>query len=988
MRVVFFMSHAGYTRNFEWTLRALAERGDDVRLVFAKRKETAGGASDIVEALTDKHPNVQAVQLPERHPDGRSLVGRQLRVILDYMRYLEPPFEDTPKLRERAGANVPPALRKALGIPVVRSRLGRALIAAPLRGAERSIAPSDDALALVTEHDPDLVLVTPLLEVGSPQHEYLRAAKRLGKRSALCVASWDNLTTSGLVHEIPDLVTVWNEAQREEAVELHRIARDRVAVTGAIAYDHWFDWKPSTTREEFCKRVGVDPGRPYILYLCSSGFITPNEGDFIVRWIQQLRASGRPELENVGVVVRPHPTNTFATTRDKTDASERLALLDNVAVWPREATNPVHKTARDIYFDSVHHAAVVVGVNTSAQIESAIVGRRVVNVFAPEYRDTQQGTLHFKHLLSVNGGIVDRSDSVEEQFDQLVAALREDPDASQQARGFLEGFVRPYGIDQAATPRMLASLDELAERPAAKPAHAPWYSPVFKPSIAIAARAADRMARKPKAKSKGAPAAAPTAKRSRLHPVTWMVGLGRLFLGALLAVPFLRTFLYRHVRPVLLSAVVAIEDAARPGRPSRHLSAVLAEPPKALKPAKPLKPAKQLKPAKPPKSTKAPATKPSAAKAAVKPEKRAMGPITATPVEPQWRGRMDGPTTPQIVIGIPTYNREDAVRRSLESLLVQTHDSIAFVVCDDGSTDATPDIVAEYAALDSRLHLERNDERLGMVGNWRRVFEVARRLHPSFEYFAWGSDHDVWDPHWARFLAAELDEHPEAVLAYPAHEVFYDDGRAGKPATSFFDTVGETSLDVRARRTWRGMSAGSMVYGLARADALSECGVYRSVLLPDRLLLSELALYGEFRQVTTVLWHRLGRPKWVRINTRQRRAFYPGKRPPLHTYLPWPLQHTAVLMWTTGIQRRRSAAVSRPRGLRLALAYLMFAVVLDGRRMVARTRGRISTRMKPKAIAPAPTAVTAEVVAEPPKERSTAGTKTKPAEKPKAARRA
>jgi glycosyltransferase involved in cell wall biosynthesis len=973
VRVVFFMSHAGYTRNFEWTLRALAGRGDDVRLVFAKRKETAGGASDIVETLTDEYPNVQGVQLPERQPNGRSLVGRQLRVILDYMRYLEPPFEDTPKLRERAGANVPPRLRKALGFPIVRSRLGRALVAAPLRGAERSIGPGDDALALVAEHDPDLVLVTPLLEVGSPQHEYLRAAKRLGKRAALCVASWDNLTTSGLVHEVPDLVTVWNEAQREEAADLHRISPDRVAVTGAIAYDHWFDWKPSTTRDEFCRRVGVDPGRPYILYLCSSGFITPNEGDFVVRWIQQLRESGRPELENVGVIVRPHPTNTFATKRDKTDAAERLARIGNVAVWPREATNPVHKTARDIYFDSIHHADVVVGVNTSAQIESAIVGRRVVNVFAPEYRDTQQGTLHFKHLLSVNGGIVDQSDSVEEQFDQLVAALREDQDASQQARGFLEGFVRPYGIDEAATPRMLAALDELAERPAAKPAHAPWYSPFFKPSIAIAARAADRMAKKPKAKSKGAPAAAPMAKRSPLNPATWTVGLARLFLGALLAVPFLRTFLYRHVRPVLLSAVVAIEDAARPGRRSRHLSAVLLD-----------EPAKPLRPAKPPKPAKASATKPPA-RAAAKPSKPGKAFVTAAKLAPQLRGRVDGRVTPQVVIGIPMYNRQDAVRRSLESLLVQTHGSIAFVVCDDGSTDATPDIVAEYAALDSRLHLERNDERLGMVGNWRRVFEVARRLHPSMEYFAWGSDHDVWHPQWASVLAAELDEHPEAVLAYPAHDVFYDDGRAGKPATSFFDTVGETSLDARARRTWRGMSAGSMVYGLVRADALAECGVYRSVLLPDRLLLSELALHGEFRQVPTVLWHRLGRPKWVRINTRQRRAFFPGKRPPLYTYLPWPLQHAAVLMWTTGIRRRPSAAVSRPRGLRLALAYLLFAVVLDARRMVARTRGRLSGRLKPKAVASAPATVKAEVVAKPPKERSAATAKAKPA---KAAKRA
>ena len=248
--------------------------------------------------------------------------------------------------------------------------------------------------------------------------------------------------------------------------------------------------------------------------------------------------------------------------------------------------------------------------------------------------------------------------------------------------------------------------------------------------------------------------------------------------------------------------------------------------------------------------------------------------------------------TPQVVIGIPMYNREDAVRRSLESLLIQTHQSIAFVVCDDCSTDSTPAIVAEYAALDSRVHLERNEERLGMVGNWRRVFEVARRLYPSFEYFAWGSDHDIWHPHWARILASELDEHPEAVLAYPAHEIFYEDGRRDpKLRAHVRHCRRDVAQFVRVRRTWRGMSAGSMIYGLARADAVADCGVYRSVIIPDRLLLSELALYGEFRQVPVPLWHRLARGKWVRINTRQRRAFFPGKRPPLYAFLPWPLQH-------------------------------------------------------------------------------------------------
>src|SRR6185436_15012933 len=118
------------------------------------------------------------------------------------------------------------------------------------------------------------------------------SARALGIRTALCVASWDNLTNKGLIHGDVDLVTVWNDAMKQEAVAFHGIAPARVAVTGAQPFDHWFEWSPRTTREEFCRRVGLPAGKPYILYLCSSGFIAPQESPFVKNWVAQIRQSG------------------------------------------------------------------------------------------------------------------------------------------------------------------------------------------------------------------------------------------------------------------------------------------------------------------------------------------------------------------------------------------------------------------------------------------------------------------------------------------------------------------------------------------------------------------------------------------------------------------------------------------------------------------------------------------------------------------------
>jgi hypothetical protein len=55
----------------------------------------------------------------------------------------------------------------------------------------------------VTERRPDLMLITPLIELGSPQLDYLRAARRRGIRSALCVWSWDHLSSKALIRVRP-----------------------------------------------------------------------------------------------------------------------------------------------------------------------------------------------------------------------------------------------------------------------------------------------------------------------------------------------------------------------------------------------------------------------------------------------------------------------------------------------------------------------------------------------------------------------------------------------------------------------------------------------------------------------------------------------------------------------------------------------------------------------------------------------------------------
>jgi hypothetical protein len=399
------------------------------------------------------------------HRWHRPAVG--LRVFADYLHYLDPHYARAFKLRERARRMVPRPIARVVDLPILHHTAVLRVMIDALRRVERALPPSPAVRDFIAKQQPDALLVTPLLYMGSTQVDYVRWAKTMGLPSMLCVGSWDHLTTKGLIHEVPDRVTVWNEMQKLEAVQLHGVPADRVVVTGAQAYDHWFTATPQLSRAEFCVRVGLDPDRPFLLYLGSSGFIAPKETPFVLRWLQAIRDSSDVRLRELGVLVRPHPQN--AEQWQDVD----LRVFGNAAAWPRGGANPVDSESRADYFHSLHYSTAVVGVNTSGLIEAAIVGRPVHTILAPDFAATQSGTLHFSHLVTVNGGLLHTASDIAEHLRQISRLYDESDNAAARARGFVEQFVRPGGIDCPATPRLVAAIEGLCDASAAHAAHQP-----------------------------------------------------------------------------------------------------------------------------------------------------------------------------------------------------------------------------------------------------------------------------------------------------------------------------------------------------------------------------------------------------------------------------------------------------------------------------------------------------------------------------------
>ena len=293
---------------------------------------------------------------------------------------------------------------------------------------------------------------------------------------------------------------------------------------------------------------------------------------------------------------------------------------------------------------------------------------------------------------------------------------------------------------------------------------------------------------------------------------------------------------------------------------------------------------------------------------------------------------------PRVIIGSLLFNHADHFPQAIESILNQTFRDFSLLLVDDGSTDATPELARAYCARDARVSYHRNETRLGMTRNSRRALSLARSLHPDAEYFAWTSDHDLWHPEWLEQLVAALDANPQAVVAYPLNRRISPSGELLRRKPWVFDTAGVTGRWTRMRRAIRRMRAGNMVYGLYRPRTLERAGVYRDVLVPDRLLFTELALYGQFVQVPQVLWFRRWYGREFSL-ARQSRSFFPGGRP-LSTWLPWWLGHAASLFGTYVVRGEGRPDVSRSAGAAAALQYVFIAGAVHGMQMAREARGR------------------------------------------------
>lgn len=196
---------------------------------------------------------------------------------------------------------------------------------------------------------------------------------------------------------------------------------------------------------------------------------------------------------------------------------------------------------------------------------------------------------------------------------------------------------------------------------------------------------------------------------------------------------------------------------------------------------------------------------------------------------------------PKVSIVMPVYNGERFLKRSIESVLVQTFSDWELLIVNDCSSDSSSEIMEQYAAMDPRVHVINNLQNQKLPRSLNIGFE-----HAEGEYWTWTSDDNIYDSRAIETMVDYLDVHPNIGLVYT--DMYYID--ENEEVLSEFKMPTDTFL-------LENVVGASFMY---RAECAREAGGYD----PDVFLIEDYDYWLRLRQVTDVAripqllyWYRL-----------------------------------------------------------------------------------------------------------------------------------
>ena len=194
---------------------------------------------------------------------------------------------------------------------------------------------------------------------------------------------------------------------------------------------------------------------------------------------------------------------------------------------------------------------------------------------------------------------------------------------------------------------------------------------------------------------------------------------------------------------------------------------------------------------------------------------------------------------PKISVIMSVYNEERHLRASIESILNQTFTDFEFIIVNDGSTDASLEIIMSYN--DGRIQIVNNEENSGLTKSLNKAIKKAHG-----EYIARQDADDISLPSRLELQHEFLEKHPEVALIGTG--IYVIDEKGDKLEKRIMHPNPKTSL-LKGNR----FIHGSVMF---RKSVIDELGAYNETLKysQDYELWLRMSKKYDVRNLTTPLY--------------------------------------------------------------------------------------------------------------------------------------
>jgi len=198
------------------------------------------------------------------------------------------------------------------------------------------------------------------------------------------------------------------------------------------------------------------------------------------------------------------------------------------------------------------------------------------------------------------------------------------------------------------------------------------------------------------------------------------------------------------------------------------------------------------------------------------------------------------PSSPLLTVGMPVYNADRFLAKSLDSILRQSFTDFELLISDNASTDRTEEICREYTSRDKRIRYFRNEKNMGAGWNFRRVYSEA-----TGKYYKQAAHDDFLEPTFLEECITALEADPNLVLAHARTKVV---SQKGELVEYYSSPLRFDSPDPLIR--WHDLLLNDhmcfQIFGVFRMNALRQCPPQGSYVNSDGVLLAQMGFLGCF----------------------------------------------------------------------------------------------------------------------------------------------